>query len=177
MFALKFPPRIPPPRRADRTLLPAALAALLTLLFAAQLVAPMTVELPDAGLTRPMRLPPLAVLPVIADPDIAARPLFAPGRRDVAAPGVADKTAPLGGTHFVGMASAGRGLQLFLQAPDGRVTQTGVGAIYDGWRIVRADRAGLFVTRGAEAATVPISSSVPPVKPRGPAEPPEEEQQ
>ncbi len=177
MFALKFPASLPPPRRADRTRLPAALAALLVLLLAVQLLLPSTVVLPDAGLAPPLRLRPVAVAPRAVDPEIALRPLFAPGRRETYVPGVAEKSAPLEGARAVGLITARGGARLFLQAPDGRTSAIAPGGVYRGWQLVRIGPAEVAFRRGAETVTLPITASVPPVSAiPAAAEAPEEEE-
>lgn len=179
MSALKFPVPIPPPRRAERTLLPAALSALLALLLAVQLALPWSSELPDAGVGRPLRLEPLPVVTPRADPEIARRPLFAPNRRETPVAGTGDTSAALGGARVVGVVARRGAALVFIQAPDGRVSRVGIGQFHDGWRIVRANSAGVTVARGTERAVVPIGASAPPAQPR-PAtseDPVEEEEQ
>lgn len=177
MSALKFPASIPLPRRADRTLLPAALLALLVLLLAVQLLLPSSVELPDAGLARPLRLRPLVVAPLAADPVIALRPLFAPGRTESFEPGAANKAAPLEGARAVGViATRGGAARLFLQAADGSLVRLAPGNSYRGWRLVRLTPSEAQFVRGTQGVTLPITASVPPVSaPSAPAEEPEEE--
>lgn len=177
MSALKSPVSIPLPRRADRTLLPAALLALLVLLLAVQLLLPSAVALPDAGLARPLRLPPLVVAPRPADPLIALRPLFAPGRSETFEPGVANKAAPLEGARAVGVITTrGGASRLFLQAADGSIVRLAPGNSYRGWRLVRIGPAEAQFIRGAASVTLPITASAPPVSaPPATAEEPEEE--
>ena len=178
MSALKSPVHIPPPRRAERTLLPAALAALLALLLVVQLAVPSPVELPDAAVARPLRLLPLPLPALLASPIIGLRPLFAPGRRENSTPGtsaVADKAVALEGARAVGIIRVRGAARVFLQAPDGTVIPVNLGGRYKGWRLVRTDTRSVVVTRGAERATLTVSASAPPVAPR--AENSEEEEQ
>ncbi len=171
---MKFPVHIPPPRRAERTLLPAALAALAGLLLAVQLAVPSNVALPDIAVGRPLRLAPLVVAPMLADAEITRRPLFAPGRHETA--GIADKTAPLEGARAVGVISIRNAVRVFLQAPDGQVTPVGIGGGYRGWRLVRIAAGQLLFVRGADSIALPITASAPPIMPRqAETEEPEEE--
>ncbi|MFZ4689192.1 MAG: hypothetical protein ACOYLS_08130 [Polymorphobacter sp.] len=163
---MKFP--VPIPRRAERTLLPAALAALLALLFVVQLAFPVQLVLPEAGVTRPFRLLPTRVGVVAADPEITARPLFNPARREGTEPGTGDKTAPLEGARAVGVITARGAVRLFLQAPDGQVSALGIGGGYRGWRLVRVGAGQAAFRRGGETAVLPITASAPPVAPNQP---------
>lgn len=175
---MKFPVPIPPPRRADDTLLPAALVALLSLLLIGQLALPSTLVLPDADVARPLRLRPLVVLPPVVDPVIVQRPLFAPGRRDTPVAGVADVASPLEGARIVGVVAVRGAVRLFIQAPDGKVVGRGLGEHYAGWRLDRLDGNALLASRGAEHTTIAISASAPPIPPRAAAgEQPEAEAQ
>ncbi len=179
MFVLKFPVRIPPPRRAERTWLPAALAALLGLVLVMQLALPSTVDLPDAGLVRPLRplrLPQLAFGATVVDPAVSARPLFAPGRRENADAVVAARQAPLEGARAVGVIMVRSNARVFLQAPDGKVTPVGPGGSYRGWRLVRIRPDQLLFARGAETAAIALTASAPPVAAAA-TETPEEEPQ
>lgn len=175
MSVLKFPAFIPPPRRADRTLLPAALTALLAMVLLVQLLLPQPIDLPEAGVARPLRLAPLVVPGVVADPAIALRPLFAPRRQETVEPGVANVAAPLEGARAVGLISARGAVRLFIEAPDGRISRIGIGGVYRGWRLVRVTPEPMFV-RGTETAALPITASVPPVAPAA-DEAPEEDPQ
>lgn len=179
MSVLKFPARIPPPRRADGTLLPAALVALLGLLLGLQLALPSPIVLPESGVSRPLRLAPLAPRPVVVDPQITQRPLFAPNRRETvsaAGPGVAAKAAALAGARVVGVVTVRGQARIFLAAPDGRISAVGLGGRYRGWRLVRIDGSQLTVARGAETAILGVGAAA--AVPPAPAETePEEEQQ
>ena len=165
MSVLKFQLPIPPPRRADATLLPAALAALLGLLLVVQLALPSPVELPEVELTPPIRLRPLPVVPAVADPAIVARPIFAPGRREFVAPAggaAADRAAPLEGARPVGVLTVRGAARVFLQAPDGRVEVVGRGGGYRGWTVTDIGSGRIAVRRGGERATLAVTASAPP---------------
>lgn len=164
MCVLKSPVSFPPPRRADRTLLPAALTALLTVLLVGQFLLPSAVELPDAPFVRPLRLAPLVVPRVTVDPAFLARPLFAPNRRDDAGTTEVSKASPLEGARAVGIISTRRAARVFLQAPDGTVSRIAIGGVYRGWRLVRITPNPTFV-RGIETAVLPVVASAPPVAP------------
>lgn len=174
---MKFPARFPPPRRAERTLLPAALTALLALLLVLQFTVPSTISLPEAEVARPLRLPPLFAAPIVIDPEITERPLFNPRRRETAEPGRIDKTAPVEGARFVGTLKLRGTTRVFLQAPDGRVTPVALGGSYKGWRLVALEGGQLVLVRGATRAVLPLTASVPPVMPGAePTEEPQEEE-
>lgn len=175
MFALKFPVPIPRPASAEGTLLPALLAGLFGLLLLVRLVWPMTIPLPDAAVIRPLRLAPLIIVPLVADPEITQRPLFAPGRREIAGSGVADRSAALEGARAVGVIRVRGATRVFLQAPDGSVASVGLGGGYKGWRIVQIDRSRIVAIRGAETATLTVTASAPPAP--ATADPSEEEQE
>lgn len=162
MCVLKSPVSIPPPASAEGTLLPALLAGLFVLLLVVQLAWPTSVALPDAEVIRPLRLKPLVVDPVAANPVITQRPLFAPGRRETTVPGVADKAAPLEGARAIGIIKVRGAPRAFLQAPEGPVTSVGLGGSYKGWRIVQIDRGQIVAIKGAETATLAVTSSAPP---------------
>jgi hypothetical protein len=160
---LKFP--VPIPRRADRTLLPATLAALLVLSFVLQLLSPVRLALPEVGIVGPFRLLPTKSGVVVVDDEILARPLFNPTRREGAEPGVAQSGGPLEGARAVGVITARGVSRVFLQSPDGRVTTLGLGGRYRGWRLVRASGGQLVFNRGGETLALPITASAPPVAP------------
>lgn len=163
MSALKSPVPIPRPASADGTLLPALLAGLFGLLFIVRLAWPVAITLPDAAVIRPMRLAPITIVPLVADPVITQRPLFAPGRRETVVAGVADKSAPLEGARAIGVISVKGRPRVFLQAPDGTVASVGLGGSYKGWRIVQISRGQVTAIRGAETASLMIMASAPPL--------------
>lgn len=155
---MKFPLALPRPNRADRSRLPAALAALLALALAAQFALTAPVELPEAGGGRPFRLPAVSLPPVFADPAIVQRPLFAPNRRASAADGAAANDA-LSGALAVGSASVRGAVRLFMRTADGKLVVLGIGSRLDGWRLDAVTPAGAQFSRGAERQTIPISST------------------
>jgi len=163
MFKLKLLVPIPRPRRAEQTLLPAALAALLGVLLIVQLAAPSGTKLPDVVVARPVRLLPLHAAPLLAAAEITARPIFTPSRREDGLAVAGDKTAPLDGARAVGAISVRGAARVFLQAADGRIVPLGLGSSYRGWRLVRISGGQLLFIRGPESLSLPISSSAPPV--------------
>lgn len=175
MCDLKLPASIPLPRRADRTLLPAVLTALLAAMLLGQLLMPSAVVLPDAQIGRPMRLAPLAVPRIAVDPEILARPLFAPNRRDDGE-AVVSKASPLEGARAVGVIIARGAARVFLQDPDGTVSRIGIGGVYRGWRLVRITPNPTFM-RGNESVVLPVAASVPPVAPAAAAADESEEEE
>lgn len=133
MSALKFPAPLPLPSRADRSIFPALLAALLVLMIVIQfalrdepeqLLVPGRVVVPRANA--------VAASAFVADPVITGNPLFAPGRGR----GEQAGTGPLDGAVFVGIVR-GRGFaNAVLQQPDGQAVTVPVGRTYRGWRLV-----------------------------------------
>ncbi|MBC7522394.1 MAG: hypothetical protein H7268_15045 [Sandarakinorhabdus sp.] len=160
---MKFPVPIPRPRRAEQTVLPAALAASLGLLLILQLAIPSGTNLPDVVVGRPVRLSLLHVAPLLAAPEITARPIFTPSRREDGSATAGDKSAPLEGARAVGAISVRGAARVFLQATDGRIVPISVGDSYRGWRLVRISGGQLLFIRGAESISLPISGSGPPI--------------
>lgn len=163
---MKFP--VPIPRRADRTLLPATLAALLVLSFVLQLMSPVQLALPEVGIVSPFRLLPTKLGVVVADEEILARPLFNPTRREGAEPGAVESGGPLEGARAVGVITARGVIRVFLQAPDGQVSTLGLGGSYRGWRFVRVSGGQLVFNRGGETQALSISASAPAIAPGEP---------
>lgn len=163
MSALKSLPPFPRPSRADRTLLPAALAALLAVSVVALLVLPTALELPEAGLVAPLRLPPLIVATAPADPSIAARTLFTPTRSDsgVARPGATPTVAPLplGGARIVGTSSVGGRARVFVEATNGKVRALGLGSVYLGWRLSRVGSDSVEFGRGGQRLRLTVGAA------------------
>jgi hypothetical protein len=179
MSELKFQLPIPPPRRVEGTRLPAALTALLGLVFALQLAWPSPVELPEVLLAPPVRLRPLHITPAAADPMIVARPIFAPGRNDAAPDangGASGPSAPVDGARAVGVIAVGGTARAFLQGPDGRTEIVGPGARYRGWTVTGIARNTVTLRRGVDQATLAVMASAPP-KPPATAEQSEDEPQ
>lgn len=177
MSALKFPPALPRPSRADRSRLPAALTALLAGLLALQFALSPPIELPEGGGGRPFRLPAVSLPPVFADPAIIQRPLFAPNRRASAADGPAASDA-LSGALAVGSASVRGAVRLFLRTAEGPIVVLAPGSRIDGWRLDAVTPAGAQFSRGVERRTIPISSTPQPrqAPPGEGDEPPAEEE-
>lgn len=163
MFDLKFPVPIPRPRRTEQTVLPAALVVLLGVLLIVQLALPSRTELPDVVVAKPFRLPPLHVAPLLADPQITARPIFTPSRREDGSAVAGDKNAPLEGARAVGAISVRGAARAFLQVADGKIVPLGLGGSYHGWRLVRISGGQLLFVRGPESISLPISASAAPV--------------
>ena len=133
MFALKFPALLPRPNRADRSVLPALLTALLALMVGLQFFLPEEAE--------PQFLPGRAVVPIVggqasplflADPAIVNNALFAPGRGR----GKTAAIGPLDGATFVGVVRGKGFARAVLQQPDGQAVSVPVGGSYRGWRLI-----------------------------------------
>ena len=176
MYALKFPPALPRPSRADGSALPAALAALLVLAFAVQLLVHAPETLPDAAPAAALRLPPVVIAPAHVDPVLASRPLFAPARQmsgDAASAG-----SPMGGLRVVGAVSVRGRVRVFVQAADGSVRALGIGGQVDDWRLLALTPQGARFTRADEIVTLAIGASPPrPAMPDATADSQEEETQ
>ncbi|MGI4879044.1 MAG: hypothetical protein ACRYG4_16330 [Janthinobacterium lividum] len=154
---------LPPPRRADRTLVPAVLAGVLVAMVGLQFVVPPPVDLPDAGVAVPLRLPALRPAAIAVDPVIVEHALFTPDRRgDMAGAGTGGAGA-FGESVAIGVVVARGVARAFLQSPDGLVTAVSPGGSYRGWRLARIGAAGVVFTRGGDTATLPLSASRPPV--------------
>lgn len=176
MFALKFPPALPRPSRADGSALPAALAALLVLAFAAQLLLHAPETLPDAAPVAALRLPPLVIAPLRVDPLLASRPLFAPTRRMAGDAASAD--SPMGDIRVVGAVSLRGRVRVFVQSADGSVRALGIGGQVDDWRLIALTPQGARFTRADETVTLAIGASPPrPAAPAATADSQEEEPQ
>lgn len=179
MFALKLPLTLPPPRRADRTRAPAAMAAVLAGMVVLQLALPRAVELPDGGAIPSLRLRAQQPNPVVNDRIILDRALFAPSRRnDIVVTQTATGTtaSPLGGAIAVGLVNARGAVRVFVQAPDGAVRALVRGDTYLGWQLTSIGASGVVFTRGSQTLKMPLAASQPPVaKPA--TETPEEEEQ
>jgi hypothetical protein len=148
---LRFPPA--PPSRADRTLLPAALVAVLAFAAVLQLLVTDAVELPPAG--------PIGVgapLPPVREPDvrgvpgvILSRPLFAPPASGGAA-SEGDEAAPadpLGGAAILGTIGIGRARYAMVRQA-GAVRRVTIGGSIAGWRVLALGDEGAVLGRGAE---------------------------
>lgn len=156
-----------PPRRADRTRLPAALAALLALAAPLQFALPDMTELPPPGPISRFRLPPPEVTNAIVEPVILGRPLFSARRRvggGPVAPGLAAApVGPLGGAIAVGATRVGSRVRAFVQAPDGTVIELPPGGRYRGFRLIGVSASELVFGRGRERVRLPLGASRPPI--------------
>ncbi len=161
MSALK--PLLPPrPSAADRTLLPAALTALLAAGLVVLVALPSPVPLPEGGAVTPLRLPPLADNAVVADRIVVQRTLFSPTRRDdagVANPGSGAAAAePLGGARVAGVALSPGRARVFLIAPDGRIAALAPGNVYQGWQLLAVSRTAVRFGRDGDRIDLTVGS-------------------
>lgn len=153
--------RFAPPARADGTVLPAALAALLGAMALAQLAWTDPVELPEAG---PIGggTPALAV----ADPGsrgvppaLGSRALFSPA----ATPGSGQAQAaadPLGGAAVLGAVGVGRTRYLVVQQ-NGAARRVAIGGSVAGWRVIGVSDSAALLARGRERLTRPFGAGTP----------------
>ena len=164
MSALKLRSPISLPRRDDGTVLPAALAGLLLVGAALQLVWTGTPDLPPetVGHVEPVRLE-VAMSPVAVPPVIAARPLFVPSRSGAGGTGAgaSGDVSPLGGVIVSGTLSQGRAMRAFLKMPDGTVRSIGIGGDVSGWRLTALTPEAARFTRSGDSLTVPYGSTAP----------------
>ena len=167
MSVLKSLPPLPRPSRADRTLLPAALTALLVSGVALLLALPAVEPLPEGGAVPPLRLAPLAVASAPVDPLIATRTLFSPARNDsaVTAQGSTAVAAPLGGARIAGVTIVRGRARVFVAAPDGKVRALVPGSVYLGWQLAGVGSDSVRFRRGGEALTLAIGSTAAPPAP------------
>ena len=162
---------LPPPRpsAADRTLLPAALTALLAAGLVVLVMLPSTAPLPEGQAVAPLRLPPLNDPAVWSDPIIVQQTLFSPTRRSdgaAASPGTGAAAAePLGGARIAGIAISPGRTRVFVMAPDGTVAALAPGAIYHGWRLVGANPAEVRFARGSERLDLAAGAAAARTKP------------
>jgi hypothetical protein len=174
MCALKLRSPISLPRRDDGTLLPAMLVAALVLMAALQLVLTREPDLPESGEGR---LPPAARIgnppPAIADPAIAARPLFSPSRRPGDTPVLLtpNGAAPLGGATVAGAIKAHGIARVLLKLPNGAIEELGVGGDYMGWVLVSFSQDGAIFRKGSEKLAMAYGAAG-----AAPVEPASEEQ-
>jgi hypothetical protein len=169
---------LPRPSRADRTLLPALLAALLLALLVLQFAMPATVALPDVAPAAAPPLPARRVPVVTADPVLLDRALFARSRN--ATTGAAAGTgAALGGANAVGYAATRGMIRLFLQEPDGTLRTLAPGNVYQGWRLMGVSPRSARFERDGQRIELPLAPSKPPIAKADPSAgtEPEEEQQ
>jgi hypothetical protein len=134
---LKLPALPPRPSRADQTLLPALLAAVLVLMVALQFAMPVDKEMP-AAVRRvvPARLAQTPLSLVVPDPVILRSALFSPSRAARGGGANVAASGPLDGAIVVGMVR-GRGFaRAVVQERDGNAVSVPVGGRYRGWRLV-----------------------------------------
>lgn len=148
------------PNRADRTLLPAVLAAVLLGLLGLQFALPHSASLPEFASGRLTPIPVRRIEPVVAARVITERALFSPGRSlDAAAADSA--AAPLGGVNAIGYAIHRGRAKLFLQGGDGVLHSLAIGGVYRDWQLVRLSPEFAIFARADERLTLPISASKP----------------
>ena len=139
------------PNRADRTVLPAALASLLALAFGLQLI--WTSSEPDlppvlaVGAARSNAAPP-KIVPTATSPIVLERPLFAP-RQSVS---VANGALPsiLGGAMVAGTVSIRGRTFAVIRRPNGTASNLSVGGSVAGWRLVSLGQQAAVFVKGAE---------------------------
>jgi hypothetical protein len=146
------------PRRADGTVLPAVMTALLAMVFAAQLFwASAEEDLPPVLAVSAARanfgVP--AVAPVAVPQSIFERPLFAP-RQSLALAAAAAAAAPpaLGGAVVAGTATIRRQTTAVVRRPDGSVANIAIGGVVGGWRLVALGQEGAVFVKGRERLRV-----------------------
>lgn len=164
MFALKRLSPISLPRPDDGTLLPAALAALLVLAIALQLVWTGEPDLPPERVGRivqPQQTVMIARTGV--SPIILERPLFSPTRGGTAPTASADGAPPsvLGGAIVAGSVTRGRARRAFLRLADGSVRGLAIGQTFDGWRLAGLTDDGARFARGRKTMTIAFGASAP----------------
>ena len=159
MSVLKYLPPFPRPSRAERTLLPAALTALLAVGCVLLLVLPVDQPLPDGGAVVPLRLAPLNVVTPPADPRIAANTLFTPARNDIGVASASTPVAvavPLGGAVLAGITSIGARRTAFVTAPGGTARALVTGSVYLGWQVAAIDSDSVVFVRSGDRLTLAV---------------------
>ncbi len=161
---------LPPPRpsAADRTLLPAALTALLAAGLVVLVALPNGAPLPEQQPVAPLRLPPLNDPAIWSDPIVVQRTLFSPTRRSdggAASPGSGAAAEPLGGARIAGIAISPGRTRVIVTAPDGTVATLAPGAVYHGWRLVGANPAEVRFARGSERLDLAAGAAAARTKP------------
>jgi hypothetical protein len=153
--------RFAPPARADGTLLPAALVALLGTMALVQLVLTDPVDLPATG--------PIGgggAQAALADPGsrgvppaFAERALFSPTALPGAAgaAGAAQAADPLGGAAILGLVGVGRARYLVVQVA-GSTRRVAIGGTVAGWRVIGVSDSAALLARGRERLTRPFGA-------------------
>jgi hypothetical protein len=146
--------RFAPPARADGTLLPAALVAVLGAMALVQLVLTDPVDLPATG--------PIGgggAQAALADPGsrgipaaFAERALFSPAALPGAAGAAAAAPDPLGGVAILGLVGVGRTRYLVVQQ-NGATRRVSIGGTVAGWRVIGVSDSAALLARGRERLT------------------------
>ena len=146
--------RFAPPARADGTLLPAALVAVLGAMALVQLVLTDPVDLPDAG-----AIGGGGAQAALADPGsrgvppaFASRALFSPAAMPRAAGAAAAAPDPLGGVAILGLVGVGRVRYLVVQQ-NGATRRVAIGGTVAGWRVIGVSDSAALLARGRERLT------------------------
>lgn len=152
-FPLSFP------NRADRTVLPAALASALALAFGLQLI--WTSSEPDlppvmaVGAARSNAAIP-RIAPTAPSSAILERPLFAPRQSAVVANGAPPPM--FGGAMVAGTVSIRGRTFAVVRRPNGAVSNLSVGGSLGGWRLVSLSQQAAVFVKGAERREVAYGS-------------------
>lgn len=152
--------RFAPPARADGTLLPAALVAVLGAMALVQFVLTDPVDLPatgpigGGGAQAALSDPGSRGVP----PAFASRALFTPaalpGAGGAAAQAAAD---PLGGAAILGLVGVGRARYLVVQVA-GSTRRVAIGGSVAGWRVIGVSDSAALLARGRERLTRPFGA-------------------
>lgn len=154
--------QIPAPRRADGTLLPALLAALLLaglvaqMLFVRDEAASTETAAPSRGIAVAARSAPV----IAARPtprSVLANPMFAPRRAVVNAP----PQDALVGAQVVGSWSVAGRANLVLRQADGRSRTMRVGDAVNNWTLVAITPSAARFVQNGHKLVVPVGASVP----------------
>lgn len=155
---MKSPFHFAPPNRADATLLPAALAALLGGMAVVQLALTDPVDLPatgpigGGGMQAALADPGSRGVP----PALAGRALFSPA----ALPGAAGAQAsadPLGAAAILGVVGVGRARYLIVEQ-GGATRRVAVGGSIAGWRVIGVSENAALLAHGRERLTRPFGA-------------------
>lgn len=166
--------RIPRPRSADGTLLPALLVGLLTGLLALQLVlVGPDVSAPEHG-AAPIRravAPPPVMESVVPAKIITDRPIFTPQRAMARGGPQGD---PLAGAQVSGAWSVGGRTNLVLRRADGGTRTVRVGQTVNQWVLAAVTAEGARFARNGKTLLVPFGAATPQ---SAPAENPQSEEE
>ncbi len=152
--------RFASPSRADGTLLPAALVAVLGAMALVQLVLTDPVDLPATG--------PIGgggAQAALADPGsrgvpaaFASRALFSPAALPGAAGAAQAAADPLGGAAILGLVGIGRARYLVVQQ-GGASRRVAIGGSVAGWRVIGVSDSAALLARGRQRLTRPFGPS------------------